>query len=101
METGTISELFADTKIPDECVFGTMLMDVGEARELVVGPGTMYVDWERGDPYRFTVIRPAEFTRMIESPEFFARKFSVLAHISDGTTRQSLFDALRSAGVIP
>jgi|LauGreDrversion4_2_1035121.scaffolds.fasta_scaffold121619_2 hypothetical protein len=101
MKTDTISELFAGTKIPDECVFGTMLMDAGEATRLVVGPGTMYVDWERGDPYRFTIIRPAEFTRMIESPEFFARKFSVLAHISDGTTRQSLFDALRSVEVIP
>jgi len=59
------------------------------------------VDWERGDPYRFTVIRPVEFTRMIESPEYFARKFSVLAHISDGSTRQSLADALRSGGILP
>lgn len=101
METDTISELFADTKIPDECVFGTMLMATGEAENIIVGPGTMYVDWERGDPYRFTVIRPTEFRRMIESPEFFARKFSVLAHISDGTTRQSLFDALRVAEVLP
>ncbi len=101
MKAYTISELFADTKIPDECVFGTMLMAAGEAENIIVGPGTMYVDWERGDPYRFTVIRPAEFTRMIESPEFFARKFSVLAHISDGTTRQSLFDALRSGGILP
>jgi hypothetical protein len=101
MKMDTISELFADTAIPDECVFGTMLMDAGEATNLIVGPGTMYVDWERGDPYRFTVIRPVEFTRMIESPEYFARKFSVLAHISDGSTRQSLADALRSGGILP
>lgn len=80
---------------------GDSLMESGEASRLVVGPGIMYVDWERGDPYRFTVIRPAEFTRIIESPEFFARKFSVLAHVSDGHTRQSLFDALRSVEVLP
>lgn len=101
MQYEKLDGLFGDVQVPDECAFGTLLMNAGEAENLFVNPGIMYVDWERGDPYRFTVIRPAEIARIIESPEFFARKFSVLAHVSDGHTRQSLYDALRSAEVLP
>ena len=68
-----------DVKVPDECVFATLLL-ARQFPDIYKNRATTWVDWSNDDsnsPTCYYDISIAEFTKVLDNPEhLFARKFA-------------------------